>query len=189
MVSAVHESFPIFQGDEGDTSISSRARTAARREAVVADRADDDHLAGRVLEQPADVVGVQALVATAGGRHDEAVEALVRDRLAQGMTDRAAALDARVDRHAECEPRCSIVSSSDRPRAHWRGSGESRGESSGRCIGTLMRNTGTSVARSARASRSAASSARRESAPPANGNRIRFGEARRVRVRRRTSRT
>src|ERR1039458_8292994 len=65
--------------------------------------------------------------------------------------------------------RCSIASCRRIAMSDWRGSGVS----SGKCSGTQARNTGTSVASSARARRSAASSARWERAWATNGNRIR----------------
>ena len=65
----------------GGGGTSPGAEAATRAEAVVADGADDHHLAGRVLQQPADVVGGQTLAAPRSGRHDDAVEALVCDRL------------------------------------------------------------------------------------------------------------
>ena len=82
--------------------------------------------------------------------------------------------------------RCSTASSSGIAIEHWRGSGLSSGRSSD----TRARNTGTSVAPSAAASRSAASSARCDSAPATNGNRIRRALVARTGAgRRRRSRT
>ena len=65
----------------GGGGTSPGAEAATRAELVVADRADDHHRAGGVLEQPADVVGVQALAAVSGGCYDKPVDALVGDRV------------------------------------------------------------------------------------------------------------
>src|SRR3954462_15770549 len=68
---------------------------------VIASGSDDHDFARRMIEQPGDVFGPQTLAPCAGRGDHDAVEALMGDRLAHRMAQRAAAIDPRVDGHPE----------------------------------------------------------------------------------------
>ena len=76
----------------------------------------DEDLSGGVLEHPRQVLRREAGAARRGRRDDDAVERLDLPEAAERVDRRAAALDARVDRHA-CAPRCELDGFEDRHRA------------------------------------------------------------------------
>jgi hypothetical protein len=78
-----------------------RERTPGSSTRIAFLRRPQDHdLPERVIEQPGDVVIVEAVTLRCRRGDDDAVVRLVGDGLAERVAAVAAALDARVDRHA-----------------------------------------------------------------------------------------
>jgi hypothetical protein len=71
-----------------------------RQGRVVGARPQHDDLAVGVVEQPGDVGGVEAGASVLGSCDHDAVEALLGDRLTEGVSTVSTASDARVDRDA-----------------------------------------------------------------------------------------
>ena len=67
----------------------------------------DDDLAGGMVEQPRDGVGVEAVTALSSRCDDDPVKPLVGDCLPERVAVGAPALDAGVDRHAELD--CAVL--------------------------------------------------------------------------------
>ena len=130
-----------------------------------------EHLVRRVAQQPGDVVDAEPVAPPVARRGDhDALRGHVLEQLAQRVAVRAAAARSASRPGSRRSPRAAR--SPRTPATPTLAGARERRARAGVAAGRVARNAGTTVAFSARASRSAACSARSESSAPMNGNRI-----------------